>query len=342
MDKNLKRATKESLYVIIALLSMCIIIVFTTFVNAGLDPAKIFTRENAGNALINAAIAIFGLVSTIPAGMVDTKSRLNPDGTPGRYIQVFNAYNNIRQKVEARRLEFSQWHIAQHSKEQYLKCVNYLHSKGIFQADDVMKLSKEQICELTTSRSFIVEGREIYYKALTDYQIAAAVKVVSGKLIVHKLSDYYFLHIEGKSTKSFYDQAYRETMSENATIAAKIFYRVAIGFVIACIFTGFVIYDSDPEESTVRAVLLAVTNVITRLFNAFTSSICGWMIGQEIVYRRCYYIEGRTQFLKLFDSDVDFKALTVEEWARSEYESMKGDSDVRNIEKTNDILDPNV
>lgn len=323
MKKLGTRVAKETVFVGFALSSMVIIIVFTSIVNAGLDPSKMFTKENAGNALINAAITIFGVVSAIPSGVVSTKQRKNPDGSDGRYLQEFSEYNEIRQKIEPKRLEFSQWHNAQHMKEQIQKCSDYLLSKGVLQASDIMKLSVDQVRELTTSKPLKVNGEEIYFKALTTEQIAACIRVLSGKVIVHKLPDYYFLYFDGKSSKTFYDQAYREAVDENIVIIAKLLYRICIGFIVTCIFTGMVV-ESSSETTTSQIVLMAIINTIARVFNAVTSILWGWLLGQELTYKQCYYINGRTQFLKLFDSDNSFKAVSVEEQARADYESQKG------------------
>lgn len=338
MNKLNRHVAKETLFVAIALLCMVLIIAFTSIVNAGLDPSKMFTKENAGNALINAAITIFGVVSALPAGIVSTKQRTNPDGSDGKYLQDFLEYNEIRQKIEPRRIEFSQWHNAQHIKEQTQKCTDYLLSKGVLQAADIMKLTIEQVQTLTTSKPIKVNGEEIYFKALTQEQIAACVKVISGKVIVHKLPDYYFLYIDGKSSKTFYDQAYRETVDENFVLIAKLLYRVCTGFIITCILTGFVIYEPAEDVTTARAVLLAIVNALARIFNAVTSTLWGWLLGQEIVYKQCYYLNGRTQFLKLFDSDKNFRAQSAQELARAEYEAQEGDSDVGSIEEQVNIL----
>lgn len=334
-----KHVAKETLFVGVALLCMVLIISFTSIVNAGLDPSKMFTKENAGNALINAAITVFGVISALPAGMVSTKQRVNPDGSEGKYLQDFSEYNDIRQKIEPRRLAFSQWHNAQHIKEQTQKCVDYLLSKGILQASEILKLTVEQVRTLTTSKPIKVEDKEIYFKALTPEQIAACVKVLSGKVIVHKLPDYYFLYIDGKSSKTFYDQAYREAVDQNFVLISKLMYRICTGFVITCILTGFVIYEPDPDMATSRAVILAIVNALARVFNAVTSTLWGWLLGQELVYKQCYYINGRTQFLKLFDSDKDFKVQSIEDIARADYEAQEGVSDVGNIEKESCVLD---
>lgn len=339
MKKLNKHVAKETLFVGVALICMVLIIMFTSIVNAGLDPTKMFTVENAGNALINAAITIFGVVSALPAGIVATKQRVNPDGSPGRFLQEFTDYDEIRQKIEPRRLVFSQWHNAQHIKEQLQKCTDYLLSKGVLQAPYIMKLTVAQVRTLTTSQPIEVDGNKIYFKALTDEQIAACVKVLSGKIIVHKLPDYYFLYIDGKSSKTFYDQAYRESMDENFVLIAKLLYRICTGFIITCIFTGLIIYEPDPGTSTTRAVILAIINIVARVFNAVSSTLWGWLLGQEMVYKQCYYINGRTQFLKLFDSDKDFKYTAIEDLARADCESQEGDSYVADSEKPNDILD---
>lgn len=336
MKKLNNSVAKETLFVGMSLMCMVLIILFTSIVNAGLNPTQMFTKENAGNALINAAITVFSVISALPSGIVSTKQRKNSDGSDGRYLQEFAEYNEIRQKIEHRRVEFSQWHNIQHRKEQVQKCVDYLLSKGILQAPDILLLSVEQVRSLTTSKPIPVNGKEIYFKALTNEQILACVKVISGKVIVHKLPDYYFLYFDGKSSKTFYDQAYREAVDENFVLIAKLLYRICTGFVITCIFTGLVIAP-ETEGTTAQAVLMAIINIVARVFNAVSSTLWGWLLGQELVYKQCYYINGRTQFLKLFDSDIYFKPVGIEEQARIDYETEEGVPNDDTNEKPNSI-----
>lgn len=319
MNRSNKHIAKETLFVGCALACMLLIIVFTSVVNAGLDPTKIFTTENMGNALINAAITVFSVVAAIPSGIVSTKQRRNSDGSDGRFLQEFSEYNDIRQKIEPRRVWFSQWHTLQHKKEQMQKCTDYLLSKGILQAECIMKLSIEQVKELTTSKPLKVEGKDVYFKALTPEQIAACIRVLSGKVIVHKLPDYYFLYIDGKSSKTFYDQAYRESADESIVLISKLLSRICTGFIITCIFTGLVI-NTPTADSTYQATIMAIINIVARVFNATSSTLWGWLLGQDLVYKQCYYINGRTQFLKLFDSDSSFEPKSVEDLAKLEYE----------------------
>lgn len=317
--KSKLKLSKETMYVGAALGCMLVIIVITSITNSGLDPSKIFSKSNLSNMLINAAITIFGTIASIPSGSVDTKQRVNDNGTPGRYLQEFNSYNTIRTKIEPRRHLFGQWHHAQYLKEYYEKRVGYLLEHGVLQADDILKLSREQIEALIEPQKYDIEGSEIYFKALTVEQVAACLKVYDGKVSVHKLPDFYFLYIDGKGKRSFYDQAYYEARDENYTLISKLFYRVFIGFVITCIFTGLIADLTQLETITVQYIIQVIFMIVTRVFNAISSTFWGYLIGQEIVYKQCYYINGKTQFLQSFDTDETFQYKDVRQIAKEAY-----------------------
>lgn len=318
------KRTKELWFALCAMLCMCALIVLTSFVNAGLDFEKMFTKDNLSNMLINAVVTVFGTIVALPAGTVATKQRVNADGTPGRYLYEFSEYSKARKSIEDRRGSFSQWHNKQHRQELTQKQIDFLVGKGVVQAKDVLKLSVEQVKSLTTAQRFEIDGKELYMKALTEEQIAACIYVLSGKVKVKKLPDFYFLYVDGKSSKTFYEQAYYETVDENFTLIVKLLYRIFVGFVITCILTGLVVDFADGFQDpnyAFRAIIIAVA----RILNAILSTFWGWMIGQELVYKQCYYLNGRTQFLKLFASDSTFKPKDAQELAKEEYEATKGE-----------------
>lgn len=317
--KPSKFAIKETMYVGLALSCMVVMIVITSIANAGLDPTKIWTKSNLSNILINASITVFGTLAAIPSGSVATKQRINTDGTHGRYLQEFYAYNTIRQKIESKRFMFAQWHHAQFLNEFRSKRVNYLLERGIMQAEDILELSREQILDLTESKKYNVNGEDIYFKALSVNQILACLKVYDGEVTVHKLPDFYFLYIDGKGKRTFYDQAYYESRDENGAMVSKIVYKAFLGFLITCIFTGLVIDFVAIEEVNAAYVFRTILLIVTRLFNAASSTLWGYMIGQEAVYRKCYYINGKTQFLQSFDTDETFEYKDVRQIAREEY-----------------------
>ena len=316
--------TKELWFAGGAMLCMIGIIVLTSFVNAGLDFDKMFTKDNLSNMLINAVITIFGTVIALPAGTVATKQRVNSDGSKGRYLKEFSEYSDARKAIEDRRGSFSQWHSAQHKRELKQKQIEYLLSKGVTQAKDILRLTIAQVETLTTTQKFEWENEVLYVKALTNEQIAACVKVLSGKIKLHKLPDFYFLYVDGKSSKTFYEQAYHEAYDQNVTLIAKLAYRIFIGFAITCILTGLVVDATDGFQDPNYAIY-AVIIALARILNAVISTFWGWMIGQELVYKQCYYINGRTQFLKLFANDKAFRPKDAQTLAKEDYESAKGD-----------------
>ena len=314
-----KFAAKETLFVFLSLACMVIMILITSIADAGLDPVKIFSQDNFSNMLINASITIFGTIAAIPSGAVATKQRVNPDGSNGRYLQEFHAYNKIRQKIEPKRFMFGQWHHAQFLMEFKSKQTNYLLERNIFQAEDILKLSREQILTLTEPQSYTIEGETVYFKALSVGQIIACLKVYDGKITVHKLPDFYFLYIDGKGKRTFYDQAYYESQDENGLLVSKILFKTFIGFLITCIFTGLVLDLIEAENIDVAYVLSTLLLIVTRLFNAASSTLWGYLIGQESVYKKCYYINGKSQFLTSFDTDQTFEYKDVRQIAREEF-----------------------
>lgn len=328
----LKHVAKEFGSVVAAVLSMLAVSLTTAFANAGLDLTKLFTVENITNMALNASTTIFGAIIAIPLGAVLTKQLTTPTGGPGKYLSTISAYTKIRNAIEPKRLSFGQWHQQQHRKEQYEKCLNHLLSHNIEQAADVMKLSREQILQLTTSQKFIVDGVELYFKALTHEQIRACNDVLSGRVVVHKLPDFYFLYPDGKSDSTFYDQAYNQSRDAAIFLITRLAYKIFIGFVITSIFTSLVISKLSEDVSTCEYIIKALVTVFARLFNAISSVYWGYQIGQEQVYRQCYYISGKTQFLELFDADVTFTPKSLQEIAKEDYEAEKGDvtNDVQN------------
>lgn len=325
MPKINKRFHKESLLVFASIACMSIIIIFTSLANAKFDVNKAFSDENISNAIVSAALTVFGTIVSVPAGKSETKMRVNADGSPGRYLQEFNEYNLIRDLVEPRRIAFNQWHSEQHLKELEQKRVEYLVNKGILQAKDVLKLTVTQAKLLTTSREFTVNNEVLYFKALTPAQIKAVVKVLEGKITVHKLSDFYFLYVDGRSSKSFYDQAYYEKRIGTAIVVGKLAYKIFVGFAIVSVFTGLAVM---PHEELTRAefIMQAIIIITARLFSTITSAFWGWMLGQELAYRECYYINGKAQFLRLFHADTTFQEVDLQEQAKAEYISDNGGS----------------
>lgn len=314
----LKHITKEMGFALAALGFMLIIIVLTALANAGFNPEQIDKGKLITNLIMNSIITITATIVFIPVGVINTKQRVNPDGSNGRYLQDFYEYSEIRQKIEPRRIVFNQWHQQQYLKELYQKKVTYLLDLGIEQAEQIMLLDRSQIVSLDKPQCFTIEGEKYFFKSLTPIQIKGCLRAISGKINVHKLSDFYFLYPDGKGTKSFYDQAYYETKRERNAMTIKIIYHITLGILTTCVFTGLDANWKDFAENP-NAAFNAFITMVSRIFNAISSAFWGSMMGQEHVYMLCYYLTGRTQFLKSFDADKDFIPVSVEDQAKQEY-----------------------
>lgn len=314
-----RKPTKETLYVAGALVCMFAMIIVSSIGQAGLDPKKLVSQENISNLMINASITIFGMMVAIPLGSSSTKQRINPDGSKGRYLQEFDAFYAARTKVGNKILQFSQWHHKHYLDELHTKQRNYLIQHNILQASDILKLGREQIVFLSDPRKFEIDGKEVYFKALNPEQIDCCMRVLDGEVTVHKLPDMYFLYIDGKYKRSFYDQAYYEQKDANLFAVVNILYKLFIGFVITCIFTGltFTAYDSEPGSKS--WILKTLIMIFTRLFNAVSSVLFGYLTGKEGVYKQCYYLNGKTQMLETFLADETFVYVDEQELARQEF-----------------------
>lgn len=312
MSKNGFKLGKEIALALSSVIILIIITVLTSFINCGFDFNKMFSGENAFNLATNAAITTMGIVSSLPLGVVLTKQLKTADGAPGRYIQEFSAFHTIRQKIESKRKLFSQWHSAQYLKECKDKQFNYLLRHNILQPEHILKLNIAQVKTLTVSKTFNIDGETVVINALSKSQMKACIKVLEGRVRVHKLPDFYFLYIDNDSNASFYDTAYYERKAESKLVFVTILSKVAIGFIITCILTGF-LYDLKNIQFTSNYIMAAVLLMLVRMFNAFTSMFAGINAGQELVYKQCYYINGKTQFLKSFDAEVPDDATCLAE-----------------------------
>lgn len=316
---NLKRRfNKEFLFLIGAVLTMGVAIVFNSLFIGGFKSGKEFWQTFLTDSLINTAISIFGVIAGIPYGIVLTKEKRTADGGNGRYIQEYTEYAKTRKLVDDKRKHFSQWHNQQHLYELRQKKINYLLDNGITQAELILELNlTEALTLLDTPQVFTVNDEKIFFKSLTLDQIEKVKIVFSGKIKVAKLSDQYFLYPEGKGRKSFYEQADKETATETKSIVSKTIYKVLLGTIITIIFTATTMDLIDMNSKT--EMIRAFTKMFIRIFNGASSIFWGILIGQEHTYMILYYLAGRTDFLKLFNSDTSFKYKEDEEIAKEEF-----------------------
>ena len=325
MKYKVKHITKESLFCISALLCLTAIIIISELAHAGFDISKLNSTRVISDLIINAAITILSITSSVPMGISSTKQRstITKDGKEklGKYRDTLQRYQNILNIIKPKIAYFNQWHNQQYLKEVYDKQLYYLQDKGIRQAQYIFKLDRQQILTLDKPQYYTLDDKKIYFHSLTPIQIEACLKVIDGKIKIHKLPDQYYLYAEGRSTKTFYEEAYYESLTERKMLISKTFYKIALGFCITCIFTGltFDYINMGDDANTTKLVYTMLINIFSRLLNTISSSGWGYLIGQEHVYLLCYYLEGRIDFLQQFASDTTFQYQDDQTIAKAEY-----------------------
>lgn len=317
MEKPSKSISKEIIVVVFTIVFTLAVTVLTTLTGAGFDLSRITMVELYTNILVNAVTILLVTVVAFPYGKLNTMCKTTAKGEDGKYKAAYRAYDAAYLLAKPKLYQFSQWHDQKYEKEVYAKQIRYLCEKGIKQPELILKLNREQVVQLSSPQCFEIDGVPVYFSALTKSQLKACLKVFDGKVSLHKLSDYYFLYIDGKGTSSFYEQARYETIAENAYVVGNILLKVLIGLVISCILTSLVIDNLMFDQQT---ILKIVTNLISRILTIGQSLYSGYCIGQEYIYKKCYYINGKTQILTEFAEDTTFVFEDPQTLAKQEYE----------------------
>lgn len=336
MTKPTKAVSKEIIVICCSIIFTIIVTVLSTISGAGFDINRINSVDVITNITLNATIVLIGTVAAIPYGKVVTMCKKTPEGNPGRYLTDYANYMIAYDKAKNRLRDFNQWHDFKHKQEVHEKQIRFLSEKGILQAEDILKLDRSQIARLDSPQKYIVNGKELYFNSLTKAQIKVCIKVLDGKVTLHRLSDYYFLYVDGKSSESFYEQAYYESAVEHLYLVGKVLSKVMFTFVIACVWTGLILDTIVFDNTTLMKIFI---NLFARLFTVINSVYSGYTIGQGYIYKKCYYINGKTQFLNEFNNDTTFVYKDIQELAKEEYLNERREDSATDDQKPNYILE---
>lgn len=334
MQNPSKTISKEILFIVLTVLFTIVITVLATVSGAEFDITRISSTEALTNILLNASITLLMLIVAIPYGKVHTMCKKIGNNL-GRYLTSFSSFNEICKKIFPKIYQFEQWHDIKYKKEVNSKQLRYLSEKGIRQVEDVLKLDRKQIEQLTEPRMFEIDGNQIYFCSLTKKQVKACLKVYDGKVTLHRLPDQYFLYIDGKSSNSFYEQAYYEKRMEAFYTFHKVFSKVVVCLTISCILTSLILDTLVFDNATLMKIFI---NLFARLLTVVLNLFNGYTIGQELIYKKCYYIDGKTQVLTEFNEDTSFVYKNPQETAKQEYLERSAVNERKDQEQTH-ILD---
>lgn len=318
-----KMISKEILIVVFTIVSILAITVLTTVSGAGFDLSRLTAVEVYTNIILNATFVLATLLVAIPYGRLNTMCKKTPEGKNGKYLTAFDNFNNAYKAIASILYQFGQWHFVKYKKEVKEKQYRYLTEHNIPQIDNILKLDRSQIDSLQTPQRYIVDGKEMYFGALSKRQIKACLKVYDGKVSLHKLPDSYFLYLDGKAGSSFYEQAYYESRLQAAYATSQILFKVMVSLLMSCALTSLIIDQLVFDKYT---VLKMVTNLVSRIMTVGQSLYGGYVIGQNLVYRKCYYIDGKCQILTEFKTDATFEYADPQALAKEEYLKERSES----------------
>ena len=328
--------SKELFIVIFTVVAILAITVLTTVSGAGFDLSRLTAVEIYTNIILNTVFVLATLLVAIPYGRLYTMCKKTPEGGNGRYLTSFENFNKAYFAIGNILYQFSQWHFIKYKKEVKEKQYRYLTEHNIPQIDNILKLDRSQIDSLQTPQRYIVDGKELYFGALSKRQINACLKVYDGKITLHKLPDSYFLYIDGKAGSSFYEQAYYEARLQAAYATSQILFKVLMSLLISCALTSLVVDQLVFDKYTVMKMVI---NLVSRIMTVGLSLYSGYVIGQNLIYRKCYYIDGKCQILTEFKSDVEFVYLDPQKLAKEEYlkerSVLDGESESKSDSDTN-------
>jgi hypothetical protein len=320
----MKKWNRKTLLSIVSIFFILAVIIVSTCFNAGLDPSKWLSAEYLSTLLITLAIAVFGMISS--TGLGDNYYRTNEVGL---FKKTYDDYNSSRLKITPILDKFSAWNNNLYNIEYQSKITRFLKvDNGIKQAEQILKLDRTQVILLNEPCKFEIDGKEFYFKSLSQEQIDAVLLVFDGKIKLKFVHDSYYLNAYSRSkSKSMYEQASVQEKTRQKKFIGLIAYRLIISILIGLIFAGLIVDKINGDGGTKQMWL----NLMSRLFTFFTSMSWGFFIASEMIKDECIFLAYKTRTLETFYLDVEvnktFMPKTEEELAYEEYLKMKGVSD---------------
>lgn len=324
--KSLNIKTGLSLF---SMIFVVVLILFTSFFSASIDPSKWGEAKFISSLLINTALVVFGLVSAI--GYADDYYRKKEGSL---FFVTYNKFNTTKEKITPYLDKFPFWVRNLHKKELYEKCTRYLIDDfGITQARAIIRhLDQTDIEHLTRPFEKVLRnGKRLYFKALTVEQINAIKNVFDGKIKVNFLHDNYFLNAYNKNNKkTMYEQATEENKGKARKGTFLIASKILISIATALVFAGIGI--DSALGSNVGEMLI---NTASRLCVLFGAIYNGFTITNILVKYDTSFIDYKNTILETFYLEVvqnkTVICLTEDEEAEQDFYSFIGEENEQKV-----------
>ena len=320
--KNNNVLNKKAVLVSLSLLFIVIIVAVTSFANAGINPDYWKSTKFITDMIFTVSLVLIGTVVGHAEGDNYYRNRKT-----GLFQQSYNAYDVKRKKIDNYVDKFSHWNKHLYEKEYYNKCIRFLQSYGIKQADLIIRLDRLDVITLENMpKSFFIDGKERYFNSLTKVQINAILYVLDGKVKMRYVNDGYFLNAFSKNKNhTMYEQASVQDRTKRRKFMFLMTYRIVFTVLIGMVLTSLIV-DTKSGEDTAQAVI----NLFSRYFTLFSSVAWGFFIASDMLKDECIFLDYKATVLEQFYLEVEvnhtFNAKTEEDLAYEEINKlMKGD-----------------
>ena len=283
-----------------ALLITLVTICISSFVPYALKPENLTSYKFVTDLVINCAIVILAMVSTIFIGQASNAN--NPKSNIAKAIVKFR--ESLEQVLAEGIRKFKQW-IKKVQQPNDIKEIKneILFSHGI-EDPTILELTTEDILKLQEGPHVF---NEVPYPGITEEQAKIIIDLKTNGIKVKLVPPEYYVNVKNLTDSRTITQ---RAANEGAKKAAKLIISIVSKLTLTIVFSSiFAMLAKDLSQSTDK--LDAFVTLFFRLVNFFTSVFMGYLVGCQINDLDAEYIDMRTEVHKEFLEDKTFKVKDV-------------------------------
>lgn len=326
--EQLRKFGTKSNIKLLTVLTIVVFIVLTALTEITLDPSNFNIYTWFSNTILSIGISLCGMFLGEAIANDSLKSKPN-----GLYQKAIELYLEIQAKIKVIELYFSDFLLWFKEKETFNKQVDYLISKDIKEAKEIIKyLDIERLDELKLHPIELKTGKDsVIVRKKTEEQIQAIRKVLEGRISVKSSRSSYYLNIhESHSNSSLLEEGMKiDKRIENYKRVSRVS-KIVISICVSILFATITF-----NELKDTALIVSITKLTIRLSTFLSCLYCGWQTEAEVVKELARKIENKTKVLNIFKTSYDsgeFKPTEYEDLARKEYEQYLN---IKNINNNN-------
>lgn len=291
---------------IIALATICV----SSFVPYMFKPENLRSYKFITDLVINCAIVILAMVSTIFIGQASNAQ--NPKSNIAKAIVKFRESLELVKQEGIRKFKLWIKKVQQPSDIQEIKN-EILFEHGI-EDPTILNLTIADVKSLVSGPK---EFNKIPYPSITEEQAEVIIKLKTKGIRVKLVPPEYYVNVKNLTDSRTKTQ---RAANEGVKKASKLLVSVGSKLVLTIVFSSiFAMLAKDLTQSVSK--LDAIVTLFFRLLNFFTSVFMGYLVGCQINDLDSEYITMREEVHREFLEDKEFVVKSVKEEALEEIQA---------------------